>query len=57
MAQICNKNNQSSANTFDGHKMFVGSAGAVDAKEATYLGVLNMFRKVFKNITNSDLFA
>lgn len=57
MAQICNKNNQSSGNAFNGHKMFVGSAAEASTKEITYCGVLNIFRKVFKNITNSDLFA
>lgn len=57
MVQICNKNNQSSGNAFNGHKMFVGSAAEASTKEITYCGVLNIFRKVFKNITNSDLFA
>lgn len=55
MAQLYSKDNQFSANTFVGHKMFTDNIETTKAKGTTYFEVLNIFRKVFKNITNSDL--
>ena len=54
MAQICNKNNQTTVNAFNSHKMFVNGIEVCRSKESIYYNVLDVFKKVFKNIKNDD---
>lgn len=57
MAHFYNKNQQSQLNAFNSGEMFTSSNRGCKVKENTYMGVLDMFRRVLKNIHATDIWA
>lgn len=56
MSQFYNKNNRFPENTYNASNIFAGGIETPKCEKTTYLGVLTIFRKMFKNISYNDLF-
>lgn len=57
MAQFYEKNEIHPRNTFDSTQMFLSESEVAKLNGTTYLGVLNVFRKVFKGLNINKLMS
>lgn len=56
MAQFYNHDKRSAADSYSAHKLFASGADQTREKGSVYFEVLDVFKKVFKNINYNSLF-
>lgn len=56
MAQFYNHDKRSAADSYSAHKLFASGADQAREKGSVYFEVLDVFKKVFKNINYNSLF-
>lgn len=57
MAQFYGKSEIHSRDTFDSTRMFLSESEIAKLNGTTYMGVLNVFRKVFKGLNINSLMS